>query len=185
MASPLQPVVAITVRHYLSRFDTKSDTRSDTRSISMASFPVASRSDTISVDPTPDLIYWFDSRIFRLVVGSSTMVLVGGRSGQIYGLGFEQCEVMASADAELERLLKEIGKQLSLPHDYVDELLHVLDGCSTRNKAVGLEFALTVKYAFPRSHFRFKIFLLTMSAKVHPGYRLAISIEKPALRIMF
>ncbi|KAF5790739.1 putative MCU family protein [Helianthus annuus] len=41
----------------------------------MASFPVASRSDTISVDPTPDLL------IFRLVVGSSTMVLVGGRSG--------------------------------------------------------------------------------------------------------
>ncbi|KAJ0531946.1 putative beta-galactosidase [Helianthus annuus] len=46
----------------------------------MASFPVASRSETISVDPTPDLL------IFRLVVGSSTMVVVGGRSGQIYGL---------------------------------------------------------------------------------------------------
>ncbi|KAJ0916230.1 hypothetical protein HanPSC8_Chr06g0259281 [Helianthus annuus] len=44
--------------------------------------------------------------IFLLVVGSSTMVLV---------------------DAELERLLKETGKQLSLPHDYVDELLQVLD----------------------------------------------------------
>ncbi|KAM0010666.1 hypothetical protein Hdeb2414_s0013g00403551 [Helianthus debilis subsp. tardiflorus] len=51
---------------------------------------------------------------------------------------------MASADAELERLLKETGKQLSLPHDYVDGLLHVLDvfylygvglrqGCSTPN----------------------------------------------------
>ncbi|KAF5789408.1 hypothetical protein HanXRQr2_Chr09g0370871 [Helianthus annuus] len=46
----------------------------------MASFPVASRSDTISVDLTPDLL------IFLLVVGSSTMVLVGGRSGKIYGL---------------------------------------------------------------------------------------------------
>ncbi|KAF5795863.1 hypothetical protein HanXRQr2_Chr08g0344671 [Helianthus annuus] len=47
----------------------------------MASFTLASRSDTISVDPTPDLL------IFRLVVGSSTMVLVGGRSGQIYACG--------------------------------------------------------------------------------------------------
>ncbi|KAF5803211.1 hypothetical protein HanXRQr2_Chr06g0268671 [Helianthus annuus] len=62
------------------------------------------------------------------------MVLVGGRSGKIYGLfvvdlffGFKQCDFMASADAELERLLKETGKQLSLPHDYVDELLQVLD----------------------------------------------------------
>ncbi|XP_022029340.1 hepatoma-derived growth factor-related protein 2 isoform X3 [Helianthus annuus] len=34
---------------------------------------------------------------------------------------------MASADAELERQLKEIGKQLSHPHDSVEELLHVLD----------------------------------------------------------
>ncbi|KAM0025804.1 hypothetical protein Hdeb2414_s0021g00578911 [Helianthus debilis subsp. tardiflorus] len=81
-----------------------------------------------------------------------------------------------------ERLIKETGKQLSLPHDYVDELLHVLDGCSTRNKVVGLEFALMVKYAFPTSHFRFKLFLLTMSAKVHPGYRfLAIINRKTGL----
>ncbi|MFS7978186.1 hypothetical protein Hanom_Chr10g00912621 [Helianthus anomalus] len=54
-------------------------------------------------------------------------------------------------------------------------------GCSTRNKVVGLEFALTVKYAFPRSHF-LKIFLLTMSAKVHLGYRfLAIINRKTGL----
>ncbi|XP_035843889.1 uncharacterized protein LOC110927723 [Helianthus annuus] len=64
-----------------------------------------------------------DTRSTGLTVGSSVWLWVRQRwclwvEDLARSMGFEQCEVMASADAELERLLKETGKQLSLPHDY-------------------------------------------------------------------